>query len=71
MQIQVCKTLYYPFLISANQCPYDNTRQNGGTTVIVNAGATPEDIHADFRFYDLNEFCQKLNHSSCISQSDV
>ena len=23
MQIRVCQTLYYPFLISTNQCPYD------------------------------------------------
>ena len=34
------------------------TKRNGGQLVIVNADDTPEDHLADFRFYDLKEFCQ-------------
>lgn len=37
------------------------TKHNGGKVVIVNADETGEDRHADFCFYDLNDFCQKLN----------
>ena len=39
------------------------TRQHGGKVVIVNADDTPEDHRADFRFYDLHEFCSVLNRN--------
>lgn len=36
------------------------TKRNGGKLLIVNADDTPEDHLADFRFYDLNEFCERI-----------